>query len=281
MPATDVGARSELVVPRYEVMPFRSVEAQVSELAEPVRLTITTSPRHGVDHSLDFAERIADAGHALTLHVAARMVRSEQHLDEIVSRARDLGIDDLFVIGGDAPEPLGPFTAAGEVLDLVAAHPLRPAALGVGAYPEGHPLIAPETLDAALAAKARVATYLVTQLAFDAKALLRWLDGLRARGIELPLFVGAAGPVERRKLLEISMRIGVGPSLRYLRKQRGIASLFRSPTDSATRFRDDMAAHLDDPGRRLPGFHYFTFNELVETVRWHERSAAPAARTGA
>jgi methylenetetrahydrofolate reductase (NADPH) len=264
--------------PRFEVMPFTSVEPQVTQLPRPVRLAITTSPKHGVDHALDFAERIRGAGHALTLHVAARMVRSEQHLDEILARARELGIDDLFVIGGDAPEQLGPFAAAGDVLDLVAAHPLRPAALGIGAYPEGHPLIAPEVLDAALERKARIATYVVTQLCFDPKTLLGWLDGVRARGLELPLYVGAAGPVERRKLLEISMRIGVGPSLRYLRKQRGIANLFRGPTDSATRFRDAMAPHLDDPGREIAGFHYFTFNELVGTQRWHEQSAAPAAR---
>ena len=83
MPVTDAGAR-------YEVMPFASVEAQVAELPEPLRLTITTSPKHGVDHSLDFAERIHGAGHPLTLHVAARMVRGAAHLDEILARAREL-----------------------------------------------------------------------------------------------------------------------------------------------------------------------------------------------
>jgi methylenetetrahydrofolate reductase (NADPH) len=260
---------------RYEVMPFASVEAQVAELPGPVRLTITTSPKHGVDHSLDFAERIRDAGHPLTLHVAARMVRSEAHLDEILARARELEIDDLFVIGGDAPEQLGPFSSAGELLDLVAAHPLRPAALGIGAYPEGHPLIAQRVLEEALEQKARVATYLVTQLCFDPRVLLTWLDGLRARGIDLPLHVGAAGPIERRKLLEISMRIGVGPSLRFARKQRGIAQLFRSPVDAATRVHDELAPLV---GGRIAGFHFFTFNELLATWRWHEQRAAPAAR---
>jgi methylenetetrahydrofolate reductase (NADPH) len=259
---------------RYEVMPFASVEAQVAELPRPLRLTVTTSPKHGVDHSLDFAERLR-GGHPLTLHVAARMVRSEAHLDEILARAHELGIDDLFVIGGDAPEQLGPFSAAGELLDLIVAHPQRPAALGIGAYPEGHPLIAQPVLDEALARKARVATYVVTQLCFDPRVLLTWLDGLRARGIDLPLYVGAAGPVERRKLLEISMRIGVGPSLRFLRKQRGLTQLFRSPVDSAARVHDRLAPLVGD---RIAGFHFFTFNELLATWRWHEARTAPPAR---
>jgi methylenetetrahydrofolate reductase (NADPH) len=201
------------------------------------------------------------------------MVRGEEHLNGILERSAELGIDDLFVIGGDAHEPQGPYGEAAQVLELIAEHPLRPQALGIGAYPEGHPLIAQDALDAALERKARVATYVVTQLCFDTKVFLAWLDGIRDRGVDLPLYAGAAGPVERRKLLEISARIGVGPSLRFLRKQRGITQLFRSPTASADRFHDELQPHLGDPGRGLAGFHFFTFNELVATWRWHmERS---------
>ena len=130
-------------------------------------------------------------------------------------------------------------------------------------------------LDEALEQKARIATYVVTQLCFDPRVLLTWLDGLRARGIDLPLFVGAAGPIERRRLLEISMRIGVGPSLRFVRKQRGIAQLFRSPVDSAARVHDEVAPLV---GGTVAGFHFFTFNELLATWRWHEERIAPATR---
>jgi methylenetetrahydrofolate reductase (NADPH) len=266
-----------VVAPRYEVMPFGTVADQVAQLPAPARLTVTTSPKHGVDHSLDFAAGLRRDGVALTLHVAARMVRSEAHLDEVLARARDLGVDDLFVVGGDAPEPHGPFAAAGPLLDLIAAHPLRPARLGVAGYPEGHPLIPPASLDEALERKARVADYVVTQLCFDPGIVLAWLDTVRARGLGLPVYVGAAGPIERRRLLEISMRIGVGPSLRYVRKQRGLTHLFRSPVDSATRFRDGMAPYLADPRRALAGFHFFTFNELLATWRWNAERSTSAA----
>ena len=94
--------------PRYEVLPFGDVEEQAAAIGTPLRLTVTTSPKHGVDRSLALAVRLRERGHRLTVHLAARMVRSESHLDEIVGRAHDASIDDFFVIGGDAPEPLGP-----------------------------------------------------------------------------------------------------------------------------------------------------------------------------
>ncbi len=255
---------------RYEVLPFGKSEQQAADVGEHLRLTVTTSPKHGVDRSLEVCERLRALGHEVTLHVAARMVRGEAHADEILERAKRAGIDDLFVIGGDAPEPLGPYAGAADLLDLIAAHPSRPARLGIGGYPEGHPLIAQNALDAALEYKARVADYMTTQVCFDAQALVRWLDSVRTRGIDLPLYVGAVGPVERMRLLEISTKIGVGPSLRFLRKQRGLTALFRSPTDTAASFFTDAAPLVHERALGIVGFHFFTFNDLLGTRRWVE-----------
>jgi methylenetetrahydrofolate reductase (NADPH) len=262
--------------PRYEILPFGDVEKQAAQTGEPLRLTVTTSPKHGIDRSLDVAIRLRELGHDVTLHVAARMVRAESHLDEILERCVAAGIDDLLVIGGDAPDPLGPFTAAGELLDVVRDRPLRPERIGIGAYPEGHPLIPADVLEAALEHKARVADYIVTQLCFDASTVLRWVDGIRERGIDRPVYVGAVGPVERRRLLEISTRIGVGPSLRFLRSQHGLTTLFRSSADAAVRLHDDVARQLGDPRRAIAGFHFFTFNDLLGTRRWQEERCAAA-----
>lgn len=246
---------------RYELMPFRQGEEQAARVGRPLRLTVTTSPRHGVDRSLDVAVRLRRLGHGVAVHLAARMVRSEQHLEELLARAHEAAIDDLFVVGGDAPTPLGPFTSAGEVLDVIARHPLRPARLGIAGYPEGHPLIPPAALRQAFGQKSRVADYVVTQLCFDVNALRSWLEA-----VDVPVYIGAAGPVERRRLLEISTRIGVGPSLRFLRKQRGLTALLRSPSATADTFYD-QAKVLGG----IVGFHFFTFNDLLGTLRWHDQ----------
>jgi methylenetetrahydrofolate reductase (NADPH) len=269
----EVARTSELdaAEPRFEILPFAKAEAQAAEIGARLRLTVTTSPRHGVDRSVDLAVRLRELGHRLTVHVAARMVLGESHLDEIVGRAHDAGIDDFFVVGGDAPQPLGPYASAGELLGVLAAHRLRPRRLGIAGYPEGHPLIDAAVLKAVLEEKAAQADYIVTQLCFDAGTLLSWLDDVRGCGIDLPVHVGAVGPIERRRLLEISMRIGVGPSLRFVRKQRGLARLFRGSLDSAGRFHDDVAPHVGDERWGIAGFHLFTFNELVAARDWYEQ----------
>jgi methylenetetrahydrofolate reductase (NADPH) len=267
--------------PRYEILPFGRAETQAAEVGTTLRLTVTTSPKHGVDRSLEFAERLRRLGHRLTLHVTARMVLGESHLDEIVGRAHDAGIDDFFVVGGDAPQPLGPYTSAGELIDVLAGHRLRPARIGIAGYPEGHPLIDTTELNAVLEHKAAASDYLVTQVCFDERALVAWLADVRGRGIDLPLYAGAVGPIDRRRLLEISMRIGVGPSLRFLRKQRGLTRLFRGSSDSAARFYDDVAPHVGDERLGIVGFHLYTFNELLATRAWYEqRTRRPAHAAG-
>lgn len=263
---------------RFEVLPFGNVAGEAAELAEPVTLTVTCSPRHGLDHSVAFAADLVAAGHAVVIHIAARMVRGPGHLDEILARLAELGVDEVFLIGGDAPEPLGPYAAAGQLLPLLRAHPQAPRRIGVGAYPEGHPLIDDAALRDALREKAAVADYMSTQMCFDAATVVRWLRRLRRDGVELPLYVGVPGQVDRRRLLEISARIGVGTSIRAVRKQRGLRRLLGSPRDAATSLLDGLAAPIGEPQLGIVGVHYFTFNRLAATYAWsRERLIEPGA----
>src|SRR4051812_6576314 len=55
---------------RYEVLPFGTVHEQAAQLPERVRVTMTTSPKHGVDRSLEFAAPLRRLGHPVTLHIA-------------------------------------------------------------------------------------------------------------------------------------------------------------------------------------------------------------------
>jgi vanillate/3-O-methylgallate O-demethylase len=254
---------------QYEVMPFGSVVEQAAALPERVRLTVTCSPRHGPDESIEVAKQLHALGHGATVHLAARMVRSSDHLDELLGKAAEAGIDDLFVVAGDATPPEGPYASAVELLPLIAEHPNRPRTIGITGYPEGHPLIDDAELDAALASKTPYADYVTTQLCFDPDAILRWLDRT-----ELPVIVGLPGIVDRKKLMEISMRVGVGPSLRYLRKQGGIRKMLRLSGSSADSLYDALKSHLDE----IAGFHFYTFNRLLDTWEWQRDKHPPRTR---
>lgn len=253
---------------RFEVMPFGRAVDEAAQLPEPVRLTVTASPTHGFERTVETATRLRALGHEVGVHLAARMLRDRGHLDGVLAAMAEAGIDDALVIGGDATPPVGPFASATEILPIVHGHPQRPRALGVAGYPEGHPLIDTGTLTQALERKSRLADYVTTQLCFEPDVLIAWTESIRRQGIELPVLVGVPGIVDRRRLLEISVRVGVGPSLSFLRKQRGLRNLLRLSARSADRLYDALAPRLEDPDLNLAGFHYFTFNRLLETWSW-------------
>ena len=256
---------------RFEILPFGAGAEQAAELPEHVRLTVTCSPKHGPDLSVEVGTRLRAIGHDVTIHLCSRMVRGRAHLDELLARMAAAGIDDAFVVGGDALQPLGEYSSAVQLLPVIHEHPNRPRTLGIAGYPEAHPLIDPATLADALAQKLPYADYVTTQLCFEPDAILRFV-----RQIDLPVIVGMPGIVDPKRLLEISVKVGVGPSLRYLRKQRSLRRLFRL-SGSADALYDALAPH----GDVIDGFHYFTFNRLLDTWNWEQSkrtSIAPEAQ---
>jgi len=270
-----------LTAARFEVLPFARSLEQAAQLPEHARLTVTCSLKHGPDRSVEVAARLRELGHHVTVHLAARMVSDRNHLDQILTAMARAGADDLFVIGGDADPPLGGYVSAGELLTVIADHPLRPRTIGIAGYPEGHPAIREAVLDQALQDKSRHADYVVTQMCFDAGALVAWVTRQRRDGLTLPVLAGIPGKVSRTKLLELSARIGVGPSLSFLRKQRGIRALL-SKGSTADSLYEKLAVAVDDPELHIAGFHIFTFNQLLESWRWqraHDDAHAARHRT--
>ena len=258
---------------RYELLPFGTALAEAAAATAPLTLTVTCSPKRGVDRSVEIAEKLVELGHRPVPHVAARMLRDSAHLDEVLRRCADARIGELFVIGGDAPEPIGAFASADELLPLLDVHPHRPARIGIAAYPEGHPLIDDDTLRESLARKATHADYLTTQMCFDPDVLLAWVAATHADGISLPIYAGMPGQVERRRLVEISMRVGVGRSVKLVRRQRGLTRLFSQPRHAADRLYDALARRDGSPVQPLAGFQYYTFNRLLDTLAWERRRA--------
>jgi methylenetetrahydrofolate reductase (NADPH) len=260
---------------RLEVIPMRGIEDRVrTHLPVGSSVTVTCSPGKGPDPTLDVAERLHAAGYPVLPHVSARTVRSEGHLAEILGRVAAGGFGQLFAIGGDGSEPLGPYASAVDLLAAIADAPNRPAEIGIGGYPEGHPLIDDETLMKALAAKQPYATHIATQICFDPVKIGEWIRRIRAAGITLPIFVGMAGAVNRRRLIEVSLRVGVGPSVKFVSKHGSLVSrLMRRggyrPDDFVTR----MAPFASKREFGIRGLHVFSFNQVESTQLWRERVA--------
>jgi methylenetetrahydrofolate reductase (NADPH) len=264
-----------LVHPRYEVIPLAGAEeAVVDHVPSEVTVTVTTSPRKGLDPTLDLVERIAGSGYNVVPHLAARHVRDRGHLLELVERLRAAGANDVLVMAGDAPEPAGAFDGALPLLEALAELGSPFENVGMTGYPESHAFLSDDVATRSLLAKAEFSTYIVTQICFDPSVTARWMDAVRKRGVRLPIYVGLPGPVPRSKLLRVCERIGVGDSLRSLTTDDGEIDRAREGDFDPDPLVSGLGASIDGRQPNMAGFHVFTFNDLEGTERWRRNHLA-------
>jgi methylenetetrahydrofolate reductase (NADPH) len=261
------------------VLPFGGIEDAVLEhVPLDVTLTVTVSPRKGVEHTLDVVERLTGHGYDVVPHVSARLVRDRAHLVELVARIDEIGARDVFVVAGDADEPAGEFAGAAPLLEAMADIGHRFEDVGITGYPESHPFISDETTVQAMFAKARYATYIVSQICFDSRVTSAWVDRVWNRGTRLPIHVGIPGAVPRTKLVRVSTSIGLGASARFLRRHRSwFAHAIRPGGFSPDPLISGLEEGLAHPERKIAGFHIFTFNDLADTELWRQRQLVAAA----
>jgi methylenetetrahydrofolate reductase (NADPH) len=256
--------------PLFELIPLRDAIDRAQALPSRSATTVTASPSHGIEATISLCEALIARGHDATPHLAAHMFRDRHHLRDVLDRCRKAGMRSAFVIGGDAKD-------RGELHDGLAV--LRAleelgnpfTSVGVAGYPEGHPAIPEERLIGALLAKQEHATHVTTQMTFDGDAISSWIGRIRDAGVTLPVHVGVPGAVKIRRLVRIAARIGVGGSLRYLRKNQQLIQLLFRRTFTADRLLRSLGPSLCDPEANIAGLHLFTFNQVEETVAWQRR----------
>jgi methylenetetrahydrofolate reductase (NADPH) len=120
-------------------------------------------------------------------------------IDDIVSRYHDVGVRHIVALRGDPPggigtpyttHPQGYKTSAALVEGIKKRH--SDIEVSVSAYPEKHPESPDFDADIDVL-KAKVdagATRAITQVFFDNDLYLRYLDRVRARGIDIPIVPG-------------------------------------------------------------------------------------------
>jgi methylenetetrahydrofolate reductase (NADPH) len=256
--------------PLFELIPLRDAIDRAEALPAGAATTVTASPSHGIESTVSLCEALVGLGHDATPHLAAHMFRDRTHLRDMLDRCRQVGMTSAFVIGGDAKD-------RGELHDGLAllrameelGNPFT--SVGVAGYPEGHPAIPEGRLIDALLAKQEHATHVTTQMTFDGDAISSWISRIRTAGVTLPVHVGVPGAVKIRRLVRIAARIGVGGSIRYLRKNQQLIQLLVRRTFTADRLLRSLGPTLTDAEANIAGLHLFTFNQVEETVAWQRR----------
>ncbi len=258
---------------RFEVLPLDGIDQEVqAHLGPDVKVTVTASPRKGLEATLELTERLVRAGYATVPHVSARLVRDRSHLDDLLDRLLAGGVRELFVLAGDAAHPAGEFAGAAELLEAMGPRRAEFDAIGITGYPESHHLISDEETIRAMFAKAPMATHIVSQLCFDAGVISAWIADVRRRGTDLPIWIGVPGSVKYTKLLSVSVKIGLGESARFLRRHGNWMSRLMTRQFKPDPLLRGLGPTLADPAAKVAGFHTYTFNEIARTERWRRQT---------
>ena len=256
--------------PKFEVLPLKNVLDQVGYLPAGATVSVTASPTKTLEDTVNLAGDLRQRGFEVIPHLSARMTHDKTHLAALLDRLADLGISRAFVVGGDAPQR-GIFPDGYSLLLAMDDLGHHLTEVGVPSYPEGHAVIPDTNLRHALHDKQPYASYMTTQMCFDARAIVDFVAGCRVDGIELPVQVGIPGVADRLRLLQISTRIGVGQSVRFLAKHRGLVSRFVRPGGYAPEeLLEGLVPGLSYPGVGIIGVHIYTFNQCETTERWRQ-----------
>lgn len=251
-------------------------------IPEGTRINVTFLANEAAGTRLAAARAVRDLGLTAVPHLAARRFSSRGSLAEFLAALQAGGsTESVFVVGGDPRRPEGPYEDALAVIESGALQRFGVRHVGISGYPEGHPDIADPILWRALEDKAAALRdyglegSVITQFAFDAGAVLCWVEAARDRGVDLPIRIGVPGPAGVRRLLGYASRFGVGTSAGIVRKY-GISLTNLTGSAGPDRFIRSLGERYDVRRHGELKLHFFTFGGLTATSEWVQRFRARA-----
>ena len=214
---------------------------------------------------------------------------SREEVDEVVRAYRDAGVRHIVALRGDppdgvggryAPHPEGYQTTA----ELVAGiKNVGRFDVSVSAYPEKHPESADfETDIAVLAAKVDAgATRAITQFFFDNTAYFRFVDRVRARGIDVPIIPGILPVSNFEKIVDFADKCGASIPASFAERFQGLENDPETRKLVAAAVAAEQVTALREQG--VTEFHFYTLNraELVYAMCRLLGLGAPSAEAAA
>jgi len=270
---TDLLTDWSLEMTAKDIVEFETVAGAIPSAT---RISVTFLPGEDEDARIRAAAAVRRAHCIPVPHLSARRLRSVAELDRYLARlVAEAGVDHVFVVAGDLPHPVGPFTDALAIIrsGLLEKHGITH--VGIAGYPEGHPGIPAETLWRVLHEKVaalrerQLEGSIITQFGFAAAPILDWVRLVRTAGIKVPVWAGVPGPANVRTLLRFAARCGVEASTRVVTKY-GL-SLTRLLSNAAPDgLLADITAGLDPAVHTKLSLHLYPFGGLSKTVHWVE-----------
>ncbi|OQS09655.1 methylenetetrahydrofolate reductase [NAD(P)H] [Chromobacterium violaceum] len=222
------------------------------------------------DGTLSTVLEIRSEGQAAAPHLSC-IGSTRENIAAILNEYRGNGIRHLVALRGDIPSGMvaaGEFRYANELVEFIRAEHGDHFHIEVAAYPEFHPQARSAEDDLAnFVRKVRAgADSAMTQYFFNADSYFRFVDEVRARGVDIPIVPGIMPISNFGQLCRFSDMCGAEvPRWLRLRMQS-----YYDDTASIRALGLDVVTELCD--RLLqggaPGLHFYTLNQagLVSTI---------------
>lgn len=221
------------------------------------------------------AARLDDLGYVAVPHFASRRLTTHTDLEtRIRMLAEEANVHDVLVVGGGLDKPAGEFTSTMDVLETGLFDKYGIKRIGVAGHPEGSPDFTMDTAEQVLRLKQEFAKRtdaemrIVTQFGFDAAGFIRWADGLKSAGVELPVHLGVAGPAKVTTLVKYAVMCGVGASVQFIkRRAASLGTMVKGfdPEDVVRPIED----HVNNSAQTsIEQIHVFAFGGINKAAEW-------------
>lgn len=251
----------------------KAIIENANSYAPGTRVNVTYLANEDLEMRVRASKAVKDAGYTPVPHISARRLRSSEELEEFLAALSKVdATENVFVVGGDPAEPMGPFADSLSVIQTGLLQKYGVKHVSIAGHPEGHPDVAEDIMRQALRDKfaalreQQLQGTILTQFSFDIDPIMAWVDAVRADGIDLPLRIGVPGPAGIRRLLAYSKRMGVATSA-GIASRYGFSITNLLGTAGPDRLIRDIAARLK-PEHGEVGLHFYTFGGLKATGEW-------------
>lgn len=244
-------------------------------LPKGTRMNVTFLGNEDLEMRLTASKAVLDAGLVPVPHISARRIKSQEMLEEFLSALQAQGTSqNVFSVGGDPHTPEGPYSDSLEVIQTGLLQKYGVEHVSIAGYPEGHPDIKDAELWRVLEGKYATLQEqglpgtILTQFGFDVDPIVRWIEEVRRRGIQLPIRVGVPGPAGIKRLLTYASRFGVSTSAGIAKKYG-----FSLTNLLGTAGPDKLISALDaamTPEHGDVKLHFYTFGGMKATAEWIE-----------
>ncbi|MBP7354289.1 methylenetetrahydrofolate reductase [NAD(P)H] [Comamonas sp. UBA7528] len=208
-------------------------------------------------------EGVAAASHFSCVGATHAKVREE------LAQLQAMGVKRIVALRGDLPSGYGlggEFQYASDLVAFIRKEFGDWFHIEVAAYPETHPQAKSPDVDLqAFATKVKAgADSAITQYFFNADAYYRFVEGIQALGIQIPVVPGIMPITNSSQLMRFSDATGAEiPRWIRLRLQA-----FGDDVASIRAFGLDVVTHLCEQLRSqgAPGLHFYTMNQSTATL---------------